>query len=97
MQEDVTSPETLQEEKPVELTEMFIQKKKTVTLGDTLTLQAILCVLIAIGFVTVNIFNGSLAAEIFDIYKEKFCSDGNIIETIVSVADFLSTAPINNV
>ncbi len=97
MEENLTSSETLQEEKPVELTEMFMQKKKTVTYGDTLTLQTTLCVLIAIGFVVINILNGGLASDILAAYKESFDSDSNIAEVLASAAEFLNTAPINNV
>ncbi len=97
MEEKLTSPEALHEEEPVELTEMFVQKKKTVTFGDTLTLQAILCVLIAIGFTVINILNSALAAEVLDVYEEKIGSDGNILEAFEAAADFLNTAPINNV
>ncbi len=97
MEENMTSSETLHENEPVELTEMFVQKKKTVTYGDTLTLQAILCVLIAIGFIIVNILDSSLAAEVLDLYEEKFGSDRNIWDAIAAAVDFLNTAPINNV
>lgn len=97
MQENQESSEALQEEEPAELTEMFVRRKKTATLGDTLTVQAILCVLLALGFVIVNIVNGSFAAELLDVYESRLDSDGNIFDIIAAVADYLGTAPINNV
>ncbi len=97
MQENQESSEALQEEEPAELTEMFAGRKKTVTLGDTLTVQAILCVLLALGFVIINIVNGSFAAELLGVYESRFGSEGNIFDIIAAVADYLGTAPINNV
>lgn len=97
MQENQESSEALQEEKTAETTEMLVQSKKAVTIGDTLTVQAILCVLLALGFVIVNIVNGSFAAELLGVYESRFGSDGNVLDIIKAVADYLGTAPINNV
>lgn len=72
-------------------------KGKNVSFGDTLTLQAILCVLLAIGFVAVNILNGDMAADIFELYESKFNSESTVVEVFAAIADFLGSAPINNV
>lgn len=70
---------------------------RNVSFGDTLTLQAILCVLLAIGFIAVNILNGDMAADIFELYESKFNSESTVVEVFAAIADFLGTAPINNV
>ena len=54
---------------PVELTELFVQKKKTVTLSDTITLQAILCVVISIIYIGINMLFPQIAAEMYDTYE----------------------------
>lgn len=97
MQENQESSEALQEEEPAELTEMVVRRKKAATFGDTLTVQAILCVLLALGFVIVNIVNGSFAAELLGVYESRLGSGGNVFDIIAAVADYLGTAPINNV
>lgn len=96
VRENQESTEALQKEEPAELTEMFVQSKKTATLGDTLTLQAILCVLLALGFVIINIVNTGFASELLDVYKSSLGSDGNAMDIIAAIADYLGTAPINN-
>lgn len=97
MQENMESSKALQEEETAELTEMFAGRNKTVTLGDTLTVQAILCVLLALGFVIVNIVNGGFASELLGVYESRLGSDGNVLDIIAAVVDYLGTAPINNV
>ncbi len=72
MEENLTSPEALQDETSVASdVEVSERRKRNGSLGDTMTLQAILCVLLALGFVIVNILNGNLASDIFDVYKDK--------------------------
>lgn len=83
-----------QEEAPVELTELFIQKKKTVTFFDTLTIQAILCVAAAIVFVVINIFNNDLAYDIYSLYSEKSLKESNIADTFRIIIDFLRSASV---
>lgn len=103
MQGNLTSSEALYNEqtsagaeKRAE-TSVSVSKGKTVSFWDTLTLQAILCVLLAIGFVAVNVLNGDMAADIFELYESKFNSESTVIEVFAAIADFLGSAPINNV
>lgn len=96
MEENLTSSEALQEETSA-VSEVSERRKRIGSLGDTVTLQAILCVLMALGFVIANIFNGDLAADVFDVYKDKLCADGNIADVFAAVIDFLGSAPIDNV
>lgn len=103
MQENLTSGEALHNEqtsaKSVKQAETAVAETngKTVSFGDTLTLQAILCVLFAIGFTAVNILNGDMAEDIFDLYESKFNSESTVVEVFAAIADFLGSAPINNV
>lgn len=78
MQENLTSTETLhQDETAVQTEQVEVDRSldMTVSFWDTLTLQAILCVLLALGFIAVNMVNGNLAADIFELYESKFTSD----------------------
>lgn len=70
---------------------------RTASFWDTLTLQAILCVLLALGFIAVNMVNGNLAADIFELYESKFSSDSTVVDVFAAIVDYLGTAPINNV
>ncbi len=83
-----------QAEEPVELTELFIQKKKTVTFFDTLTIQAILCVATAIVFVVINIFNNDLAYDIYSLYSEKSLKESNIADTFRILIDLFKSASV---
>lgn len=100
MQKNLTSSEALHNEQtsPAAGERAVSESKgKTVSFGDTLTLQAILCVLLAIGFIAVNILNGDMAADIFELYESKFNSESTVVEVFAAIVDFLDSAPINNV
>ncbi|MGN0675198.1 MAG: hypothetical protein ACI4KG_05570 [Oscillospiraceae bacterium] len=97
MNDDLKSNNTLQNENPVELTELFIQRRKTVTLWDTLTVQAIICVIIALGFIAINIFNNEMAADIWDIYNNKLIDLENPIAAFNVFIDLFKSIPLNNV
>lgn len=88
MQELLTSEETLQHDEPVELTELFVQRRKTVTLGDTLVVQTSICVALAAAFVIANIVNSDAAADIFQVYKTSAGSGTNLIKLL---ADFIGS------
>ena len=62
-------------------------------LKDIVTVQAILCVLIAILFVSLNIFNSDLAADIFEVYSEKSSVYGSIMDIVDEFIDFLGSTP----
>ncbi len=97
MNEEMKSDNTLQCEEPVELTELFVQRRKTVTLWDTLTVQVIICILISLGFIAVNIFNNELAADFFDIYNNKLTDSGNPLAVFKTLIDLFKSVPLNNV
>lgn len=91
MEETLTSIEALQSRE--DRTEMIIRKKPRASLADIIAFQAILCVIAAIVFVVINIFDNGLAEDIFHIYSDKFSGDGNIPEIFRIVLDFLKTTP----
>ncbi|MBP1560824.1 MAG: hypothetical protein J6C96_06245 [Oscillospiraceae bacterium] len=86
MQELLTSEETLRHDEPVELTELFVQRRKIVTLGDTLVVQTSICVAMAAAFVIANIVNSDAAADIFQVYETTSGSSTNLIKLL---ADFI--------
>lgn len=107
MQENVTSCEALRIEESLERLEEQTKSdeqvcvepysRKTVSFGDTITLQAILCILLVLGFIAANILNGGLAADIFELYESKLNSDSTVVDVFAAIVDFLGTAPIDNV
>lgn len=107
MQENMTSCETLRDGEPSEMIaeqtkseeQIYAEPRggKTASFADTITLQAILCILLAIGFIAANILNGGLAADIFELYESKFNSDSTAVDVFAAIVDFLGTAPIDNV
>ncbi len=82
-------------DEPIELTELFVQKKKTVTFSDTVTVQAILCVAAAIVFVVINIINTDLAYDIYSIYSEKSASESSISDIFRIIIEFFRSAHIS--
>ena len=91
--ENLSSEQALQSSE--KLTGSASHKGKTVTLLDTVTVQAILCVMAAIAFVTVNIFDTGFAYDIFQIYWEKITVQENISDTFRMILDFLSSTPVS--
>ena len=60
---------------------------------DIITVQAIICVLIGIGFTALNILNSGLAADIFEVYSEKSSVYGSIMDIVNEFIDFLGSTP----
>ncbi|MCL2053919.1 MAG: hypothetical protein FWG90_05705 [Oscillospiraceae bacterium] len=56
------------------------------SLSDIITVQAIICVIIGIGFAALNIFKPQIAVELYEIYSRHANEDskGSIIEFINS-------------
>lgn len=97
MQENLTSAEALHGDETAVQTASEPSAARTASFGDTITLQAILCVLLAIGFIVVNIMNGDIAADIFELYESRLGSESTVADVFAAIADYLGTAPINNV
>ena len=73
-------------------TERSPDGKKT-GLKDIITVQAIFCVLIGIGFAVLNICSSDLAADIFEVYSEKSAVYGSIMDIVDEFIDFLGSTP----
>lgn len=71
-------------------------RKKT-TFMDILAVQAIMCLVAAIAFVTVNTFKPDLAADILEIYLEKNAASGSLSRVVEIIVDFLQSTPLNGV
>lgn len=68
-------------------------RKKKGSLADTASTQAILCLLIAVGFVAANIAKPDLAADIFAVYLDKSSGSDGFTDIIRAIADFLRSTP----
>lgn len=68
-------------------------RKKKGSLADTAAMQAILCLITAVGFVAANIAKPDLAADIFAVYLDKNSSSDGFTDIIRAVADFLRSTP----
>ena len=92
--EDTTN---IAEEKPVELTELFKDNKKSVTLSDIVVFQAILCVAVSLVYMVMNIFLPESAVEMYEEftvnYNMEISEEGNVIDTL---ADFINSSPADN-
>ena len=91
MEEALTSTEALQSDD--DRTEIIIRKRPRASLADIIAFQAILCVIAAIVFVVINIFDNGLAEDVFRIYSDRFSDDGNIPQIFQTLLDFLKTTP----
>ncbi len=69
--------------------------RKRVTFLDIVAVQAIMCLVAAIAFVGINIFEPDLAADIFEVYLEKNTDSGNISNIINVITDFLQSTPLS--
>ena len=85
------------EEKPVELTELFKDNKKSVSLSDIVVFQAILCVAVSLVYVVMNIFLPESAVEMYEEftvnYTMEISEESNVIDAL---ADFINSSPADN-
>lgn len=93
MSENIEAAEKTEETAVESVTEIAVSRKK-VTFLDIIAVQAIMCLVAAIAFVSVNIFYPELAADIFEVYTEKNTDSGNISEVVKVIADFLQSTPL---
>ncbi len=81
---------------PIEITEPFIQKSKKVTLLDTVTVQAIICVIIGIAYLIINMLFSNVSVGIFDTYTEQAGAENEtstFSDTVKSFMDFINSTP----
>lgn len=94
--ENLSSEQALQQQNAYsEIPENSVKERKNATFLDTVTIQAILCVLAAIVFVAVNILDTELAYDVFEIYSEKSTVQENITDTFRMILDFLRSTPVS--
>ncbi len=94
MSENIEAAENTEEAVADSTSEISANRKK-VTFLDIVAVQAIMCLVAAIAFVGINIWNSELAADIFEIYLVKNTDSGNISNVIRVIADFLQSTPLN--
>ncbi len=96
MLSEIPQAEQEKPEEPEELTEMFVQKRKTVTVSDIITMQAILCVVLSIAYMVVNIFFPGISEEIYNEYRINVragTNDGLMGELAEKVIEFINSTP----
>ncbi len=93
MSENIEAAENTEEAAADSTSEISVNRKK-VTFLDIVAVQAIMCLVAAIAFVGINIWNSELAADIFEVYLEKNTDSGSISNVIRVIADFLQSTPL---
>lgn len=99
----VTEPETEAAEEaapepvaPVELTKLFATKRKTVTLADTMTLQAIICVVLSIAYLAVNMFLPDISEALYSEFELNYNMEAESAEEVFkAISDFINSTPVN--
>lgn len=70
-------------------------EKKYITLDETITLQAIICVVISIIFIAANMFVPDIAGQLSDEFKENYYSyaekTDNVLEAFL---EFINSKPV---
>ena len=94
MSENIEAAENTEEAAADSTSEIAVSRKK-VTFLDIVAVQAIMCLVAAIAFVGINIWNSELAADILEVYIEKNTDSGNISNVIKVIADFLQSTPLS--
>lgn len=79
---------------PVELTELFADKRPDVTFGDIIVTQAILCVAISIVFVLSNMLLPRVAQGMYTEFR--LCMDGGGAAEAAyeAIAEFANSTPV---
>lgn len=97
----VNEPENESEEKTaaeelVELTELFVTKRKTVTLADTITLQAIICVVLSIAYLAVNMLLPEISEALYSEFGLNYNMEAESAEDVFkAISDFINSTPVN--
>lgn len=81
-------------EQPVELTELFADKRPDITLGDIIVTQAILCVAISIIFVLANMLLPDIAQGMYSEFRLCFDGGGAAEDVFAAIAEFANSTPV---
>lgn len=72
------------------------KEKKYITLDETITLQAIICVVISIVFIVANMFAPEIAEQLSSEFRENYyISDERTNEVIKTFLDFINSKPVS--
>ena len=90
------APELGDSIEPVELTELFVTKRKTVTLADTITLQTIICVVLSIAYLAVNMFLPEISEALYSEFELNYNMEAESAEDVWgAISDFINSTPVN--
>ena len=79
-----------------ELTELFATKRKTVTLADTITLQAIICVAVSIAYLAVNMLAPQLSVQLYNEFKLNYNMEAQSAESVFkAIEEFVNSTPVD--
>lgn len=71
-------------------------EKKYITLDETITLQAIICVVISILFIAANMFVPDIAGQLSDEFKENYYSSAEKTDSILETfLEFVNSKPVS--
>lgn len=93
MPENIENPDRNEERTE----EIYLQKSKKYTFADIISVQVIMCLIVAILFIGVNICNTELAADIYGVYAEKNTDSDGIARAFEVIMDFIQSTPRDNV
>lgn len=72
------------------------RNKQNVSLGETITLQAIICVIISIVFIAANIFAPKTAERLADEFRENYCNSDEMTHNVLGAfMDFVNSKPVS--
>ena len=73
-----------------------LNEKKYITLDETITLQAIICVVISIIFIAANIFAPDIAGQLSDEFKENYYSSAEKTDNVLEAfLEFVNSKPVS--
>lgn len=73
-----------------------INEKKYITLDETITLQAIICVVISIIFIATNMFAPDIAGQLSDEFKENYYSSAEKTDNVLEAfLEFVNSKPVS--
>lgn len=99
IEENMSSDTTLQSddgdisENTADNAVVYAKRRKKGGISDTMAMQGIVCLIIAIAFAVFNIVQPDLAADVFSVYSEKTSGSDGVTDMIRAVGDFLCSTP----
>ena len=73
-----------------------INEKKYITLDETITLQAIIWVVISIIFIAANMFAPDIAGQLSDEFKENYYSSAEKTDNVLEAfLEFVNSKPVS--